>query len=103
MASLMERMLKSGTIKDISTLDNSMYFNNKDFVVTDLPLLNGVFGSTNAQITNETGTASWAAASMRDTSGQGYLGHERGRDENGLMKKLVGFESVDDAIELELR
>lgn len=39
----MERMLKSGTIKDISTLDNSMYFNNKDFVVTDLPLLNVAF------------------------------------------------------------
>lgn len=36
----MERMLKSGTIKDISTLDNSIYFNNKDFVPTDLPLLN---------------------------------------------------------------
>lgn len=43
MASLMERMLKSGTIKDISTLDNSIYFNNKDYVTTDLPLLNVAF------------------------------------------------------------
>ena len=43
MSSLMEKMKKSGTIKDVNTLQDSIYFNNKDCIPTDLPLLNVAF------------------------------------------------------------
>lgn len=70
---------------------------------TDLPLLNGLFGSYASQITNETGTASWAAASFRHISTKSPTGHRRKKGDDGLTKKLPGYEKFPDAIELEMR
>ena len=42
MVSLMERMLKSGSIK-ATTLDESKFFGEKEFVTTNLPILNIAF------------------------------------------------------------
>ena len=70
---------------------------------SDLPLLNALTGSRAAQITAETGTASLAAARARNTSQKGVFGHARVADMDGMMPELVGFESVEDAVEIQLR
>ena len=41
--SLMDRMSKSGTIKTASILSESILFNNKDMVTTDIPIFNAAF------------------------------------------------------------
>jgi RecA/RadA recombinase len=48
MASLMEKMLKAGNIKSASVLAKSVFFNAKESIPTDLPILNIAFsGSLN--------------------------------------------------------
>lgn len=43
MSSLVERMMKSGSIKHASVLSDSSFFNVKDSIPTDLPILNIAF------------------------------------------------------------
>lgn len=43
MASLMDKMLKAGTLKTGTVLSASKFFNQKDPIVTDLPILNVAF------------------------------------------------------------
>lgn len=44
--SLLEKMLKSGSIKESSLLSKSKFFNVKESIQTDLPILNIAFGGT---------------------------------------------------------
>ena len=43
MSALMQKMMKAGTIKQSSILSKSAFFNDKDVVTTDLPILNIAF------------------------------------------------------------
>lgn len=43
MSSLMDRLKKSGTIENTNTIKDSIFFNEKDLVTTDLPILNIAF------------------------------------------------------------
>lgn len=46
MASLMEKMLKAGSIKSASVLSKSVFFNAKEAIPTDLPILNIAFSGS---------------------------------------------------------
>jgi RecA/RadA recombinase len=46
MSSLMEKMLKSGNIKSASILSKSVFFNAKEAIPTDLPILNIAFSGS---------------------------------------------------------
>lgn len=46
MSTLLERMQKSGTIKESSILSESSFFNAKDLIPTDLPILNIAFSGS---------------------------------------------------------
>lgn len=46
MASLMEKMLKAGNIKSASVLSKSVFFNAKEAIPTDLPILNIAFSGS---------------------------------------------------------
>lgn len=46
MSSLLEKMLKSGNIKSASVLSKSSFFNTKESIPTDLPILNIAFSGT---------------------------------------------------------
>jgi hypothetical protein len=46
MSSLMEKMLKSGNIKSASILSKSVFFNAKESIPTDLPILNIAFSGS---------------------------------------------------------
>lgn len=41
--SLLDKMLKSGSIKDAATMDKSIFFKHKDVIETELPILNIAF------------------------------------------------------------
>lgn len=46
MSTLLEKMLKTGTTKSSSVLSNSSFFNEKDAIPTDLPVLNIAFSGS---------------------------------------------------------
>lgn len=46
MSSLMERMMKVGSIKEASVLSESTFFNNRDVIPTELPILNIAFSGS---------------------------------------------------------
>ena len=46
MSSLLEKLKKSGSIKNAESLDKSAFFNKKDVIPTELPILNIAFSGT---------------------------------------------------------
>ena len=53
MNKLLEKMKKSGSIKNSSILSQSMFFNKKDMVPTDVPIINvALSGSLNGGLTS---------------------------------------------------
>jgi len=52
MAGLMEKLKKNSQIKDIATLDESIYFVEKDMIMTDVPMVNvGLSGKLDGGLT----------------------------------------------------
>jgi hypothetical protein len=74
MASLLERMMKVGTVKTSSVLSESAFFNAKDTVETELPILNIAFsGSLNGGMVSGLTILAGLSKSFKCTAGDTKL------------------------------